>query len=56
MKKFLFVQILFVTFLLISFVTSSYGAGKFTQLYNKGIEFYKQGKYDQAGQEFKKAI
>jgi hypothetical protein len=56
MKKFPFVQILFVTFLLISFVTSSYGAGKFTQLYNKGIEFYKQGKYDQAGQEFKKAI
>ncbi len=56
MKKFLFVQILFATFLLISFVTSSYGAGNFKELYNKGIDFYKQGKYDQAGQEFKKAI
>jgi outer membrane protein assembly factor BamD (BamD/ComL family) len=56
MKKFLFVQKLFVVFLLISFVTSSYGAGKFKEHYNKGIDFYKQGKYDQAGQEFKKAI
>jgi tetratricopeptide (TPR) repeat protein len=56
MKKFLFVQILFVAFLLISFVTSSYGAGNFKEFYNKGIDFYKQGKYDQAGQEFKKAI
>jgi outer membrane protein assembly factor BamD (BamD/ComL family) len=56
MKKFLFVQILFAAFLLISFVTSSYGAGNFKELYNKGIDFYKQGKYDQAGQEFKKAI
>ena len=56
MKKFLFVQILLVAFLLISFVTSSYGAGDFKEYYNKGIDFYKQGKYDQAGQEFKKAI
>jgi len=56
MKKFLFVQILFVAFLLISFVTSSYGAGNFKEFYNKGIDFYKQGKYDQAGEEFKKAI
>ena len=56
MKKFQFVQILFVTFLLISFVTSSYGAGNFKEFYNKGIDFYKQGKYDQAGEEFKKAI
>jgi len=56
MRKFLFVQKLFVAFLLISFVTSSYGAGNFKEHYNKGIDFYKQGKYDQAGQEFKKAI
>jgi len=56
MKKFLFVQILLVAFLLISVVTSSYGAGNFKEFYNKGIDFYKQGKYDQAGEEFKKAI
>ena len=56
MKKFLFVQKLFLVFLLISFVTSSYGAGKFKEHYNKGIDFYKQGKYDQAGEEFKQAI
>ncbi len=56
MKKILLVQILSVAFLLISFVTSSYGAGDFTKHYNKGIELYKQGKYDQAGREFKKAI
>jgi len=56
MKRFLFVQKLFIAFLLISFVTSSYGAGNFKEHYNKGIDFYKQGKYDQAGQEFKKAI
>ncbi len=30
--------------------------GNFTQLYNKGIEFYKQGKYDQSGKEFEKAL
>ena len=56
MKKFLFVQILCVAFLLISFVTSSHGADKFKEHYNKGIDSYKQGKYDQAGKEFKKAI
>jgi len=56
MKKFLFVKILLSALFLISFVTSTYGAGNFKELYNKGIDFYKQGKYDQAGQEFKKAI
>ncbi|ODS29800.1 MAG: hypothetical protein SCARUB_05101, partial [Candidatus Scalindua rubra] len=56
MKKVLFLQALFVHFLLIAFETTSYGADKFTQHYNKGIEFYKQGKYDQAGKEFEKAI
>ncbi|ODS30327.1 MAG: hypothetical protein SCARUB_04565 [Candidatus Scalindua rubra] len=56
MKKVLFIQALFVPFLLIAFETTSYGAGKFKQHYNKGIEFYKQGKYDQAGKEFEKAI
>ena len=56
MKKFLFAQILCVAFLLMFFVTSSYGAGDFKEYYNKGIDFYKQGKYDEAGKEFKKAI
>ncbi len=56
MKKFLFVLILFVAFFTTSFVTSSCGAGNFKEFYNKGIDFYKQGKYDQAGEEFKKAI
>jgi len=56
MKKFLFLRILFVAFLLIFFVTSTYASGNFKEFYNKGIDFYKQGKYDQAGQEFKKAI
>ena len=31
-------------------------AGNFKEHYNKGIDFYKQGKYDQAGKEFKQAI
>ena len=56
MKKFLFLRILFVAFFLILFVTSTYASGNFKEFYNKGIDFYKQGKYDQAGQEFKKAI
>jgi tetratricopeptide (TPR) repeat protein len=56
MKKFMFIQMLFVLFLLIAFETTSYGAGEFEQHYNKAIEFYKQGKYDQAGKEFEKAI
>ncbi|KHE92975.1 MAG: hypothetical protein SCABRO_01364 [Candidatus Scalindua brodae] len=56
MKKFLFVQKLCVAFLLISFVTSTCGADSFKEYYNKGIDFYKQGKYDQAGEEFKQAI
>ncbi|MBC8549149.1 MAG: tetratricopeptide repeat protein, partial [Candidatus Brocadiales bacterium] len=56
MKKFLFLRMLFVAFSLIFFVTSTYASGDFKEFYNKGIDFYKQGKYDQAGQEFKKAI
>ena len=56
MKKFLFLRILFVAFLLIISVSSTYASGNFKEFYNKGIGFYKQGKYDQAGQEFKKAI
>ncbi|MCR4344604.1 MAG: tetratricopeptide repeat protein [Candidatus Scalindua sp.] len=56
MKRFLFIQILCVAFLLISSVTSTYGADSFKEHYNKGIDFYKQGKYDQAGEEFKQAI
>ena len=56
MKKFLFAQILFVAFLLISVITSAHGSGNFKEHYNKGIDFYKQGKYDQAGEEFNKAI
>ncbi|MCP4267356.1 MAG: tetratricopeptide repeat protein [Candidatus Brocadiaceae bacterium] len=56
MKKYLFLQILLIAFLLISFELPSYGSGNFTKYYNEGIEFYKQGKYDQAGKEFEKAI
>ena len=56
MKKFLFLRILFVAFLLIFSVSSTYASGNFKEFYNKGIDFYKQGKYDQAGKEFKKAI
>jgi len=37
-------------------MTPSYGAGEFSKHYNKGIEFYKQGKYDQAGKSFEAAI
>lgn len=51
-----FVQILFVLFSVIAFEGMSYGAGEFKQHYNKGIDFYKQGKYDQAGSEFEKAL
>ncbi len=56
MKKFLFLQIFFVLSLIISCETPSYGAGDFSKHYNKGIEFYKQGKYDQAGKAFEEAI
>ncbi|WP_162532283.1 tetratricopeptide repeat protein [Candidatus Scalindua japonica] len=56
MKKFLFLPILFMAFFMMFFVTSSQGADNFKEFYNKGIEFYKQGKYDQAGKEFNKAI
>ncbi|MFQ5686510.1 MAG: tetratricopeptide repeat protein [Candidatus Scalindua sp.] len=56
MKKFLFLQIFFVLSLTISCETSSYGAGNFSKHYNKGIEFYKQGKYDQAGISFEEAL
>ncbi|MGR3173180.1 MAG: tetratricopeptide repeat protein [Candidatus Scalindua sp.] len=56
MKRFLFLQIFFVLFLTISCETPSYGAGAFSKHYNKGIEFYKQGKYDQAGKAFEEAI
>ena len=54
--KLKFVRILFVLFFLITIEATSYGAGEFKQHYNKGIDFYKQGKYDQAGSEFEKAI
>ena len=56
MKKFLLLQIFFVLFLTIYCETPSYGAGDFSKHYNKGIEFYKQGKYDQAGKSFEEAI
>lgn len=54
--KLKFVLIYFVLFILITIEATSYGAGEFKEHYNKGIEFYKQGKYDQAGSEFEKAI
>ncbi len=56
MKRFLFLQIFFILSLTISCETPSYGAGDFSKHYNKGIEFYKQGKYDQAGKAFEEAI
>ncbi len=56
MKRFLFLQIFFVLSFAISCETPSYGAGDFSKHYNKGIEFYKQGKYDQAGKAFEEAI
>lgn len=56
MKRFIFLQIFFVLYLTISCETPSYGAGDFSKHYNKGIEFYKQGKYDQAGKAFEEAI
>ncbi|ODS31830.1 MAG: hypothetical protein SCARUB_03042 [Candidatus Scalindua rubra] len=56
MKKFLFLQIFFIFLLLIFYEAPSYGQSEFSQYYNKGLEYYKQGKYDQAGKEFEKAI
>ena len=56
MKRFIFLQMFFVLFLTISCETPSYGASDFSKHYNKGIEFYKQGKYDQAGKAFEEAI
>ncbi|MEE8190742.1 MAG: tetratricopeptide repeat protein [Candidatus Scalindua sediminis] len=56
MRKLLIFQILLILFLLTSFAATSYGQSKFSQYYNKGIEYYKQGKYDQAGEQFKKAL
>ncbi len=56
MRKFLFLQIFFIFFLLIFYEAPSYGQSKFSQYYNKGLEYYKQGKYDQAGKEFENAI
>jgi tetratricopeptide (TPR) repeat protein len=41
---------------LTSYEATSYGQDKFSQYYNKGIEYYKEGKYDQAGKEFGKAL
>ena len=49
-------QILLVLFLLTSYAATSYGQGKFSEHYNKGIEYYKEGKYDQAGDAFEKAL
>ncbi len=56
MRKSLILQILLVLFLLISYTATSYGQNKFSQHYNKGIEYYKEGKYDQAGEAFEKAL
>ncbi len=56
MKKFLFLQILLISLHLTFSELPSYGAGKFSQFYNKGIEFYKKGHYEQAGKEFEKAL
>ncbi|MCP5005846.1 MAG: tetratricopeptide repeat protein, partial [Planctomycetes bacterium] len=36
--------------------TASYGSDKFSKYYNQAIEHYKHGKYDQAGDQFEKAL
>ena len=56
MRKYFFLQILFVFLLLVSYEASSYGQSKFSEHYNQGLEFYKQGKYDQAGKAFENAL
>ncbi len=57
MKKYLILQVLFVSLFLSHHASLSYAAkGSFSEYYNQGIEFYKQGKYDQAGENFKKAL
>ena len=56
MRKSLISQILLILSLLTSYTATSYGQDKFSQYYNKGIEYYKEGKYDQAGKEFGKAL
>lgn len=56
MKKILFLHLLLIFVYLTFYELPAYGAGDFSQYYNKGIEYYKQGKYDLAGKEFEKAI
>lgn len=56
MKKSIILQFIFIFLLLALSSVPSYGKGNFTQYYNQALEFYKQGKYDQARQEFEKAL
>ncbi|MDR4498005.1 MAG: tetratricopeptide repeat protein [Candidatus Scalindua sp.] len=56
MKKYLLLQLICMAFLMISYEAVSYGSGKFSDLYNQAIEYYKQGKYDQAGKKFEEAL
>lgn len=56
MKRFIFLIVLLGVLPMITLITTSYGASEFKSHYNKGIEYYKQGKYDRAGNEFKEAI
>ncbi|MDR4504374.1 MAG: tetratricopeptide repeat protein [Candidatus Scalindua sp.] len=56
MRKILLFQLLLVIFLITVFETVSYGSDKFSGYYNQAIEYYKQGKYDQAGKQFEKAL
>ena len=56
MKKYLLFQLTCMAFLMISYEAVSYGSDKFPDLYNQAIEYYKQGKYDQAGKKFEEAL
>ncbi|GJQ58505.1 MAG: tetratricopeptide repeat protein [Candidatus Scalindua sp. AMX11] len=56
MKKILLFQFFLIIFLIAVFETTSYGSSKFKEYYNQAIEYYKQGKYDQAGKQFEMAL
>ncbi len=56
MKKILLSQLLVLIISCAVFESVSYGSGKFKEYYNQAIEYYKQGKYDQAGKQFEKAL
>lgn len=56
MKKILLFHLAIALFFIAFFEAVSYGADKFSGYYNQAIEYYKQGKYDQAGKQFEMAL